>query len=33
MTVGHLRDGMSSMEYQQWKAYYTWENAMRNLQR
>lgn len=32
MTVEHMRDTISNVEYLQWRAYYVWRNAMEELE-
>jgi hypothetical protein len=31
MTVEEMRQRMSNAEYVQWKAYFTWQNAMQEM--
>ena len=33
MTVERMRDEMANNEYHQWRAFYTWRNAQRELAR
>lgn len=33
MTVGNLRTSISNQEYVQWRAFYTYRNAMLELER